>query len=333
MLSTMMPSSSLTMTSRLGETWGGVLSGEPGDPLPDPAAVMRLFLEQRALLLRGFPFTKESFTTFSDACCSRFSSYVGGGFRFRGLDRESKGASGTLLLTTGSTQAFGMPLHGEMHYQRDRPDMLWFYCERPPAQKGQTTVADGRAVFDRLSDGTKTLLRERQLLYVRELSASDWTTTFQTSDVEELRRICHENRMSLDIRDDGSIRTEYRAPAIEQTHDGSEAFVNNALLLWEFEASFRSGQSAAVLGGDLKNLPLVVRLDDGLPLPAPLMEEVAAACEACTVDITWQKGDVVMVDNHRILHGRRKATGDREILVRLGAIGDAPALATDAHAV
>jgi alpha-ketoglutarate-dependent taurine dioxygenase len=316
-----MPSTPFPITSRLAPTFGALVEAHASADIPDAAAAMTLFEEHGAVVLRGFGFTKESFTTFSDVCCAGgFSAYVGGGFRFRGLDRESKGANGTLLSTTGSTQSFGIPLHGEMYYQAERPDMLWFFCEHAPARKGQTTVADGHALFERLSSESQALLQSRQLLYVRELSAADWSTTFQTTDVGELERICQRNGMTLDVQPDGGIRTEYLSPPVQNV-GGRPVYINNAQMLWEFEAGFNLGLAKGLLGDDVKHLPLVVRLDDGSPLPEGVMKDVAEAGEACTVEITWQKGDVVMVDNRRILHGRRKTGGEqRQILVRLGTI-------------
>lgn len=315
------------ISAPLTETFGAIVQPPSGSSaLPDPGDVMRFFAERGAIILRGFPFTKASFTEFSNAACAGFSSYVGGGFRFRGLDRQSKDASGTVLSTTGSTQSFPIALHGEMYYQTQRPDVLWFFCEKAPARRGQTTVADGAALFAGLSDASKDLLRSRQLLYVRQLGAADWPTTFQTEDPEAMKRICAANGTSVAMAPDGSIRTEYRAAAIRPGRDGRETFINNALMLWQFEAGFRAGLASALLGDDVKQLPLVVRLDDGSELPASLVEDVERAGEACTVEIVWQEGDIAIVDNRRILHGRRKTGGEaREILVRLGELGAATA--------
>jgi hypothetical protein len=275
------------------------------------------------VLLRGFSFTKESFIQFSDACCpGGFSSYVGGGFRFRGLDRASLGAGGTLLSTTGHTQAFGIPLHGEMYYQRERPDVLWFFCERAPAERGQTTMADGRDVLAAMSEPTRAFLRANKLRYVRELGPDDWPTTFQTSELAEVRRICERNGMTLEVRDDQSIHTEYVASALTTDPGGREVFLNNALMLVEFEAAFRAGLAAGLLGERVKTLPLVVRMEDGSPVPEAVVRDIEAAGHAGIVDITWRDSDVVMVDNRRVLHGRRKTVGtDRSILVRLGSLG------------
>jgi alpha-ketoglutarate-dependent taurine dioxygenase len=309
-----------TSTRALSPTFGCLIESQAPGVAPDRDEVLARFNEQGAVILRGFPFTKDSFVAFSDSCCASFSAYIGGGFRFRALDREAKDASGTVMTTTGSTQSFGIPLHGEMFYLVDRPDVLWFYCAAAPARKGQTTVADGAEIFARLSDASKDFFRARGLMYVRELSAADWPTTFQTSDPVELKRLCDANNMTLEMRPDGSIRTEFVTTATS-TIGGRDVFINNALMLWTFEAGFRAGLAKDMLGDDLKQLPLVARAGDGSELPEAVMKDLEEVCDSLTVEITWQTGDVVMVDNRRILHGRRKTGGEaREILVRLGRL-------------
>src|SRR5579872_190578 len=100
------------MKRPLAKTFGLVIEGEYSAPLPGSAEILQEYREHGAVLLRGFPFTKEKMVDFSDQCCASFSNYAGGGLRFRSLDRISMGANGTLLSTTGGTQAFDLPLHG-----------------------------------------------------------------------------------------------------------------------------------------------------------------------------------------------------------------------------
>jgi alpha-ketoglutarate-dependent taurine dioxygenase len=39
--------------------------------------------------------------------------------------------------------------------------------------------------------------------------------------------------------------------------------------------------------------------------------------DALTFDVPWQTGDVALVDNHVVMHGRRTFTGARKILASL----------------
>jgi alpha-ketoglutarate-dependent taurine dioxygenase len=306
--------------SRIRPEFGSLVEANPGADLPDPAAVMNIFLSEGALLLRGFPFDLDAFVAFTDRCCRSFSTYVGGGIRFRALNRESMGAGGTVMTTTGSTQSFPIPLHGEMYYQKLRPDVLWFYCKQAPAEHGQTVLADGRAVFESLSAETQALLSKARLRYIRELAAADWATSFMTDDPAELKSICDANELTLELREDGSARIEYVSPAVFAAEDGRQAFINSSILLWHFERAVLSGAAASALGGSApERPPLVVRFEDGSEIPESVIREVDEAADPLTAKIKWQVGDVVLVDNRKIMHGRRKTVGaDRQVLVRLG---------------
>lgn len=306
--------------SPLSPAFGSVLEAAPGSALPDPAEVMRLGLEAGALLLRGFAFDLDSFVDFTNRCCAAFSTYVGGGIRFRALNRDSLGAGGTVMSTTGSSQSFPIPVHGEMYYQKQRPDVLWFFCQQAPAQHGQTIVADGRIVFERLSPATREILLSRQLRYIRELPAEDWATSFMTDDPAELKRICDANDLTLEVRTDRSVRIEYVAPAVFPAGQNRHALINSAILLWEFERAVVSGAAAAVLGPSApEKPPMVVRFEDGQEIPEAMMREIEEAADSVTVRLNWRNGDVALVDNRVVMHGRRKTAGtDRKILVRLG---------------
>ena len=288
---------------------------------------MRLLAERGAIILRGFPFTRASFTEFSNAACARFSSYVGGGFRFRGLDRQSKDASGTVLSTTGSTQSFPIALHGEMYYQEQRPDVLWFFCEKAPSAPRPDHRRRRRGALRRTLrrvEGSAALApaplrpsaRRRRL-------ADDVPDRGSGRDEADLCRQRHQRRHGARRLDphrvprrgrDGPAAAAARPSSTTRSCSGSS------------RPASAPGSPSALLGDDVKQLPLVVRLEDGSELPASLVADIERAGEACTVEIVWQEGDIAIVDNRRILHGRRKTGGEaREILVRLGELGAATA--------
>jgi hypothetical protein len=279
------------------------------------------------VLLRGFRFDRDSFIGLSDACCPEFSQYVGGGFRFRALDRVAFGAGGTLLSVTGDTQSFSIPLHGEMYYQSERPDVLWFYCEQPAEQAGETTVADGRELFRRLSRHVQQTFRDRKLRYVRELADGDWQVMFRTHNRDDVRSFCERSAMQFEAISDGSIRTDYTSPAIHSDMNGDEVFINSALILWAFERALCSGRAPSIAGLDRQGVrpPLFVRQEDGSPLCDAWVEEVERIAEEIRLKVAWQRGDVLAVDNSWVLHVRRKAVGEgRMILVRLGYLPNSP---------
>ena len=49
------------------------------------------------------------------------------------------------------------------------------------------------------------------------------------------------------------------------------------------------------------------------------MALAVSMAEELTVDLQWQQGDVALVDNLRVMHGRRPFEGERRVLASLVA--------------
>ena len=64
-----------------------------------------------------------------------------------------------------------------------------------------------------------------------------------------------------------------------------------------------------------------VRWADGTPVDRDGLEAIVELAPRHTYDLQWQDGDVALVDNHRVMHGRRAFSGDRprQVLVAMGA--------------
>ena len=62
-------------------------------------------------------------------------------------------------------------------------------------------------------------------------------------------------------------------------------------------------------------LPANTYYGDGSPIEPEVMEHLREAYRAETVSFPWQKGDLLMLDNMLVAHGRAPYSGAREILV------------------
>jgi hypothetical protein len=56
---------------------------------------------------------------------------------------------------------------------------------------------------------------------------------------------------------------------------------------------------------------------DGTPIEAETLENIHAAYEQATVAFPWQPGDILMVDNMLVAHGRAPFSGPRRIVVAM----------------
>ena len=89
-------------------------------------------------------------------------------------------------------------------------------------------------------------------------------------------------------------------PAVKLLPDGSESFYNQVL--------------AAHLGwkpvGENQEQPLTFGTGEAIPEEA--LTELANIAEEIALPLDWQDGDVALVDNHRVMHGRKPFSGSRK---------------------
>lgn len=303
----------------LGGTVGGLLEASPGEAACDldRDEVVSVFRETGALLFTGFAVNRQDFLQLTARFSEEFSTYQGGFFH----DRQAVDAEPTLLTVTSSTEGFAIPLHGEMYYTQKPPGILWFCCETPSAERGETTVCDGRRIYADLSERARTLFESKRVKYIRHLPDGVWQSAFQTGAVEEVERYCHGQGMQVTFDpDDGSVTTELLRWALVEGPTGQrDTFINNIVALYLGELSFQRGIAARAVrnlsGG--KAFQMKVRMENGAPVPGAVIRELLALNERHMADVRWRRGDVLMVDNTRVLHGRRAFEGPRDIFIRL----------------
>ena len=94
-------------------------------------------------------------------------------------------------------------------------------------------------------------------------------------------------------------------PAIDDFGRGREVFFNQIVAAAAGWANAVDDDEPRLCFGDQTRIE-----------SADLKDAIAASYQ-CTVDLEWQKGDVALLDNLRVMHGRRPFTGSRSILASL----------------
>ncbi|MDZ8240092.1 MAG: TauD/TfdA family dioxygenase [Nostoc sp. ChiQUE01a] len=259
----------------------------------DKEEIINLFKSYGILLFRGFMANAEIFKEFSNSLSTDFINYAGGAFSRRVINGDE-----TLLSVNDFKSE--IKLHGEMYYQQNIPLMLWFFCANPPLKDGETTVCDGRHFFNELSSSTKKLFKKNNLKFTVRMSEEDWNKKYQTNDLSKLEEMCQKNNTHLQINADQSILLEYICPAIIPSRCGKyQVFINSLLPTKQLS-------------------PKILKFEDDSEIPDEVMSELNEIAEKITTEISWQKGDILMIDNTRILHGRRAFADDqRDIYIRL----------------
>ncbi len=212
-----------------------------------------------------------------------------------------------VFLSTGHHASYPLPLHGELYYQMPQPpELLCFYCETPPLQQGETLLCNGQALFQALPTSLQQLFLEHDLVYTRHSSLEAWQQDYQTQDCKALLQFLETQHIKGKIHPEtGELTTHYTSSALRHFR-GDWCFINNLI---PFALRERDEPQATRSR---------VRLTNGQAIPAVALETLLTCSETLEHRIAWQKGDILLVDNRWVLHGRRALhPGPRTLYLRM----------------
>jgi hypothetical protein len=226
--------------------------------------------------------------------------------------------SGNIYTSTEYPAAQTIPLHNEMAYARSWPMKIFFFCVTAAAHGGETPIADSRKVFARIDPRIRDRFIEKQLMYVRNYDEGldlPWSTVFQTTDRSEVEAYCRQAGIEFEWLDHNRLRTRQvcQAAAVHPV-TGVWVWFNQAHLFHvsSLESSVRAALSATY---DEREYPRNVYYGDGSPIEDEALENIRAAYRQETITFAWQAGDVLMLDNMLMAHGRQPFTGPRKVVV------------------
>jgi alpha-ketoglutarate-dependent taurine dioxygenase len=268
--------------------------------------------EHGAVLFRGFSMRPvDEFEQFIRAIAGEPLEY-----RERSSPRTR--IAGNIYTSTEYPADQSILLHNENSYQHTFPLRLCFHCVTPASEGGETPIADCRRVFQRLSTDLRERFERKQVMYVRNFGDGfglSWQMVFQTEDRDEVEQFCHRARVECEWKKGDRLRTRQVRPAIAVHPRTSEKVWFNHVAFFHF-TSLESSVSAALLAvfGE-ENLPNNTYFGDGSSIETSDLEEIRAAYAAETIRFPWQRGDVLLVDNMLVAHGRAPYAGERKILI------------------
>jgi alpha-ketoglutarate-dependent taurine dioxygenase len=209
-------------------------------------------------------------------------------------------------------------LHNENSYQKEWPRKIFFFCRQAPGAGGETPIADVRKVLARISPEIRDRFAERRWMYVRNFGDGfglAWQTVFQSTDKEAIERHCQDKGITVEWKDGDRLRTRaVRTALARHPVTGELVWFNHATF---FHVSTLSPAVREALMEEFEDgeLPANTYYGDGTPIEPEVMEHLREAYRAETVAFPWQKGDLLMLDNMLVAHGRAPYSGAREILV------------------
>jgi alpha-ketoglutarate-dependent taurine dioxygenase/acyl carrier protein len=272
-------------------------------------------LKHGALLFRGFGLAHQSdFEQFFPAISAQLMPYIEGA-----TPRTLVGEK--VYTSTEYPPDQSIAFHNELTYVTAWPKMIWFFCMQPAAGGGQTPIADVRRVFERIDVSIRNRFAEKGWMLVRNFGdglSLPWQRSFHTTDKTEVEAYCRSEGIEVEWKQGGGLRTRQVRPAItNHPHSGEPVWFNH-VAFWHVSSLDRNVREA-MLGMFKENeLPYHTYYGDGTSIEDSVVEEIRRAYEAERVEFDWQRGDILMLDNMLVAHGRNPFEGTRKVIVAMG---------------
>lgn len=290
-----------------------------------------------ALLFRGFPLTgaaelEQVVAAFAD----------GAPLAYAGGDTPRSRVRGLVYTSTECPARVRILLHNEMSYLAAHPRQLFFLCETPAREGGETTLADGRAVFRALDPAIRESFVARGVRYttryrgpdlvfdlidrVQKLSKS-WMEAFETERRDEVEAHCRRLELGFQWLKAGYLSTSTVRPAVLPHRLTGEPIWFNQAHLFQLDAEWVGRLNLLIA-----SLPYLRRathnhhaaFGDGSAIDRAALHHVRQVLDARTIAFPWMAGDLLLVDNEVCMHGRNRFRGARRVLVAMSGEAASP---------
>jgi alpha-ketoglutarate-dependent taurine dioxygenase len=297
-----------------GEHDSAELAGRVGEAVE---RANELLLEHGAVLLRGFGISTPADVHDAVTCFGEpFTEYLHG-------NSPRQNVHEGVWTSTEYPPEYDISLHNELSQSYRWPDRLFFGCLLAPASGGETPVSDGRAMLAQLDPAVRARFEEHGVAYLQNMHGGyglgrSWQETYESDDPDTVERYLQAADVSYTWAEDEALRIRQVRPAT-RTHPvtGQEVWFNQAD---QFHVSNLPKDQAEALLGLVESedeLPLSATFGDGSPIPLADLEHVREVSRRNEFAFAWQAGDLLMIDNMLVMHGRHAYTGNRKVLVSM----------------
>jgi amino acid adenylation domain-containing protein len=211
-------------------------------------------------------------------------------------------------------------LHNEMSYAHNWPRTIYFFCQQPAPQGGETPIAFSRKVFQLLDPKIREHFMQRKVMYVRNFGDGldlPWQHVFQTTDRGAVEAYCRNAQVEYEWKGEGRLKTrQVRQAVIKHPRTGETVWFNQA---HAFHVSTLDAAVRELLLSEKteESFPRNSYYGDGSLIESSVIAEIREVYRQAAVTFTWEPGDILMLDNMQVAHGRAPYVGNRKVLVAM----------------
>lgn len=212
-------------------------------------------------------------------------------------------------------------LHNENAYSRSWPQKIFFFSVIVASEGGETPIADSRNVYKKIDSHIKAKFEQHGVMYTRNYSKGidlSWQEVFQTEERAEVERYCKENDIKFEWKTGLPELTTKQICQASFVHpaSGESVWFNQAHL---FHISSLDDESRLSLIRELgeENIPRNASYGNGEPMELEVLEHIREVYNLEKINFKWHKGDIMILDNVLMAHGRETYKGERKVAVAM----------------
>jgi non-ribosomal peptide synthase protein (TIGR01720 family) len=281
--------------------------------------IEKRLLRHGALLFRGFQIeTASQFEQLAQVICPDLFGEYG--------DLPREGVGGKVYGSTPYPADKTILFHNESSHMQRWPLKIFFYCLTPPLEGGETPFVDCRRAYQLLDDKLRERLVQKQLMYVRNyidgLDVS-WQSFFHTNERAVVEELCRKTAVDCEWRNGSGLRTRQIRPAVAKHPKTGEMVLFHQMQLHHVSCLEPELRGSLLTMYREDELPRSLYYGDGMPIEDSVIQEIDEVYRQAASSFSWQRGDILLLDNMLTAHGRNPYVGDRKIVVTMGEmIGD-----------
>lgn len=280
--------------------------------------ISQLLLKSGAILFRGFDVSsKEDFLEIKGifAGASDFS-YVDGN------SPRTKLSAG-VYTSTEYPKEYRISLHSEMSYSNTWPSLIFFYCHIPAEEGGETPITDCRRILDQMDPEMVGQFEKFGVKYTRYLSGEkgvgkSWMDTFETHDKKVVEKYCRESDIEYFWEGNFLCMSQLGTGLAEHPVTHEKVWFNQANQFHPSNLPDDVYRGLKLIHAKNKHrFPQYAYYGNGVEIPEKYLNEITEVHFDQAFTFKWEKGDVLMLDNMLMAHGRMPFKGERKVYVSM----------------
>jgi amino acid adenylation domain-containing protein len=228
--------------------------------------------------------------------------------------------NGRIYTSTEYPPDQSIPMHNENSYSHTWPMKIWFFCDQAAASGGETPIADSRKIYQAIDPDLRERFARKQVMYVRNFNNGlglRWQEAFQTEEKTVVENYCRKHGIKYEWPSAEHLRTyQTRQGVAKHPVTGQMLWFNQAHLFHVNSLPENTRNSLMAVFKE-EDLPRNAYFGDGTPILQEELDHIRQTYEAHAVLFPWQQGDLLMLDNMLVAHGRMPFSGPRRILVAM----------------